>query len=189
MFTMSRRSLALSLSMAGLAATRSHALVHNPAAKIENSRRNFVQVGTAATMGWLLNLDATHQNGCQCVECTTNSHAPDCQCSGCASSHGAGCDCAACNSAPSFFRPPAAMAYERDVGGPDRSPETAAFNIQARLTNKRLEESGFKLDTKEEEAARLSSAMSSFSYDASTPKQATGRGYGGKASKNTSEKK
>merc|ERR1712157_417437 len=55
--------------------------------------------------------------------------------------------------------------YERDVGGDDRSSATAAFNIQAKETNSRLESSGFKLDSKEEETKRLSDALSSFSYD------------------------
>lgn len=61
-----------------------------------------------------------------------------------------------------------ASAYERDVGGTERSAETAAFNIQAKKTNARLEKDGFKLDTKEEEQARLSDAMASFSYESST---------------------
>jgi hypothetical protein len=63
-----------------------------------------------------------------------------------------------------------AEAYERrDVGDPkSRSPATAAMNEQAYQTNNRLEKSGFKLDTREEEQARLSAAMASFSYDAST---------------------
>jgi hypothetical protein len=88
------------------------------------------------------------------------------------------------------LRPPAAVAYERDVGGESRSADSAAFNIQARETNARLERDGFKLDTKEEEATRLSGALSSFSYDASTPKQTTGRGYGNKKrTSSPSEKK
>lgn len=63
-----------------------------------------------------------------------------------------------------------ASAYERrDVGDPKtRSPATAAMNEQAYQTNNRLEASGFKLDTREEEQARLSSAMASFSYDTAT---------------------
>jgi hypothetical protein len=55
---------------------------------------------------------------------------------------------------------------------------------QAKKTNARLEASGFKLDTKEEEASRLSDAMSSFSYDSiagkglkSDAKNNVGRGY------------
>lgn len=62
-----------------------------------------------------------------------------------------------------------AMAYERrDVGGADRSAITAAMNEQAYQTNNRLEASGFKLDTREEEQARLSSALASFTYDGSS---------------------
>ena len=75
------------------------------------------------------------------------------------------------------------MAYERrDVGGEGRSATTAAMNEQAYQTNNRLEKEGFKLDTREEEQARLSDAMSSFSYDsvAST--------NGGNKSKNNKSK-
>ena len=80
-------------------------------------------------------------------------------------------------------------AYTREVGGEGKSAEQAAFNIQvstsrfctlqsnldltvndtvcqAKLTNERLERSGFKLDTKEEETARLADALGSFNYDA-----------------------
>ena len=81
---------------------------------------------------------------------------------------------AACSS---FASPiPSACAYERrDVGDEKtRSADTAAMNDQAYRTNNRLEASGFKLDTREEEQARLSSAMASFSYD-----DATSRGKGG----------
>lgn len=87
--------------------------------------------------------------------------------------------------ASSLFGVESASAYERrDVGGADRSAATAAMNEQAFKTNNRLEQSGFKLDTREEEQARLSSAMSSFSYDSATTK--TKSGYKGSAS---SEKK
>lgn len=66
--------------------------------------------------------------------------------------------------------PQTAVAYERrDVGGADRSATTAAFNEQAYLTNNRLEASGFKLDTREEEKSKLSEAMASFSYESVTP--------------------
>ena len=77
----------------------------------------------------------------------------------------------------SFLVPSTANSYERrDVGDPKtRSPSTAAMNEQAYQTNNRLEASGFKLDTREEEQTRLSSAMASFSYEASTnPKKQTG---------------
>jgi hypothetical protein len=64
-----------------------------------------------------------------------------------------------------------------------------SFTSQARETNARLERDGLKLDTKEEEAARLSGALSSFSYDSSTStgKQRGGGKYGAK--KQSSEKK
>lgn len=48
-----------------------------------------------------------------------------------------------------------ADAYERrDVGDESRSAATAAMNDQAYRTNSRLEASGFKLDTREEEQVR-----------------------------------
>jgi hypothetical protein len=69
-----------------------------------------------------------------------------------------------------------ARAYERrDVGGDDRSMITAAFNEQAFKTNNRLEAEGFKLDTREEEAKKLSDAMKSFSYDSSTTSSSSNR--------------
>ena len=72
--------------------------------------------------------------------------------------------------------PGAAQAYERrDVGAEgSRSAETYAYNLQAYKTNNRLEAEGFKLDTREEEQARLSAAMSSFSYDSVTNTKKTG---------------
>ena len=72
-----------------------------------------------------------------------------------------------------------ANAYERrDVGDENRSAVTAAFNEQAYKTNNRLEQSGFKLDTREEEKAKLSDALSSFSYDASPSGSKKKVGYG-----------
>lgn len=186
---MSRLSLALSLSVVGLATIgTTQALTQNAV----NSRRAFVaKVGSAATMGWLLNVEMPHNGGCQCSQCNSNAHSDDCQCSQCNSNtHSDDCQCGSCaGTAGAFFRPQAAMAYERDVGGEGRSADSAAYNIQARETNARLERDGFKLDTKEEETARLSGALSSFSYDASTPKQSTGRGYGKNKNAGTPEKK
>jgi hypothetical protein len=87
----------------------------------------------------------------------------------------------------------AATAYERrDVGDPkDRSPATAAMNEQAYKTNNRLEASGFKLDTREEEQERLSSALSSFSYESSTSSKKTGyrSGYSSTTGKTSSDSK
>ena len=64
------------------------------------------------------------------------------------------------------------MAFEkREVGGADRSATTAAFNIQNEKNYERLEKSGFPLDTRADEQARLADALSSFSYpDTSTSK-------------------
>ena len=78
------------------------------------------------------------------------------------------------------FRPPSASAFEkREVGGSDRSATTAAFNIQNEKTYERLEKSGFPLDTREQEAARLADALSSFSY----PDEKTSSSKGKKDSK------
>jgi len=79
--------------------------------------------------------------------------------------------------------PGVAQAYERrDVGVEGQmSADTYAYNIQAYKTNNRLEAEGFKLDTREEEQARLSAAMASFSYDSATSKKKTG--YASNASK------
>jgi len=74
----------------------------------------------------------------------------------------------------------AANAYDREVGGEGRSATTAALNIAAKQTNARLQSEGFKLDTKEEENAKISEAFASFSYDATTKgakKFDQGRGY------------
>ena len=60
---------------------------------------------------------------------------------------------------------PAAHAYDAEVGGRFRSAETSALNSQAKETNSRLERDGFKLDSREEEAAKISSALGSFSYE------------------------
>lgn len=72
------------------------------------------------------------------------------------------------------LRPPSAMAYEvREVGGADRSATTAAFNIQNQKTYERLEKSGFPLDTRADEQARLADALSSFSYPAASSSSST----------------
>lgn len=69
-----------------------------------------------------------------------------------------------------------AVAYERrDVGGPDRSPETAVFNEQAYITNNRLEKGGFKLETAQEQSAALTAALSDYAYDATTSKSKTNK--------------
>jgi hypothetical protein len=68
---------------------------------------------------------------------------------------------------PPFVRP--ARAYEVRVIGDDKpSPTMAAFNIQIRETTARLERDGFPLDSREDEAKRLSEAMASFSYESNS---------------------
>lgn len=142
-----------------------------------DSRRTFFAkvpsiVGASASMGFLLNFDH-HGIGCQCGNCSSEhvSHGAGCDCGDCTSSmsHAAGCNCGQCHTSRFSFGPQAAAAYERDVGADGtRSSTTAAMNIQAKQTNARLEKDGFKLDTKEEEKARLADAMSSFSYESSS---------------------
>ena len=105
--------------------------------------------------------------------------------------HETGCICTTCNKnrkAFDLFLPkPANAYYERDVGDDGRSSATAAFNIQARETSSRLESSGFKLDTKEDEMKRLSDALSSSTYDSfatSGKKNNVGKGYSGNVKSN-----
>jgi hypothetical protein len=72
------------------------------------------------------------------------------------------------------FQTPVAEAYEkRDVGDKDRSGLTEANNMQAFKTNSRLEQSGFKLDTRQEEQAKKSNALGSFTYESSTTNKNT----------------
>mmetsp|Transcript_28605 Transcript_28605/g.42291 ORF Transcript_28605/g.42291 Transcript_28605/m.42291 type:complete len:157 (+) Transcript_28605:49-519(+) len=82
-------------------------------------------------------------------------------------------------SLPGIVHSNEAIAYpRRDVGSEgSRSAETAAYNEQAYLTNNRLEANGFKFDTPKEEEEKLSSALSSFSYDSNvqSSKKASGR--------------
>ena len=77
----------------------------------------------------------------------------------------------------------ASHAYERrDVGGSDRSPETAAMNEMAYRTNNRLERAGFRLDTAEEQSASLTSALSDMSYgDTSSKPTQSAKKKGGAA--------
>jgi hypothetical protein len=153
------------------------------------SRRTFVTKAVgfvgASSLGWLsadIDMDGSvHASGCTCGDCSGAQP----------QGHGAGCSCPSCGGGGfAGLRPPAASAYERDVGGKDRSADTAALNLQAKETNARLEKSGFKLDSREEEEARLSSALSSFSYDGNSSagksnQKTAGKGYGkdSKASK------
>lgn len=127
-----------------------------------SSRRNFMEeattsfglIASSTSVGWF---GGTH------VENSNHDH--ECTCGGCSIS----------------FGPSPASAYERrDVGGDNRSATTAALNIQAAETNARLEASGFKLDSREEEASRLSAGLASFSYDSASSgknKSNVGRGY------------
>ena len=80
-----------------------------------------------------------------------------------------GCNCQSCRQRFTLIQP--ANAYERrDVGGNDRSAATAALNEQAYETNNRLEKSGLKMESAEEQSATLTAALSDFSYDASPNK-------------------
>ena len=116
-----------------------------------------------------------HVSGCQCGSCVASSHDAGCNCGICSSSpHDAGCGCGSCSSSMAAFRPPSAYAYEaRTVGGTNPSAETAAYNVQSAKTYDRLEKSGLiSLDSRADEKARLSDALSSYSYDA-TPSGGT----------------
>eukprot|EP00568_Trieres_chinensis_P013617 CAMPEP_0183292592 /NCGR_PEP_ID=MMETSP0160_2-20130417/1593_1 /TAXON_ID=2839 ORGANISM="Odontella Sinensis, Strain Grunow 1884" /NCGR_SAMPLE_ID=MMETSP0160_2 /ASSEMBLY_ACC=CAM_ASM_000250 /LENGTH=207 /DNA_ID=CAMNT_0025453565 /DNA_START=109 /DNA_END=732 /DNA_ORIENTATION=+ len=135
-----------------------------------------------------------HSGSCACADCSganrsVHSHGVGCDCGTCvgaAHSHGPGCECGTCVR----FGPNAAFAYDqRDVGGAARSADTAALNIQARETNARLEASGFKMDSREVEAARLSEGLSSFSYDMNSSAGKKGpRGYSTPASSSKERK-
>ena len=104
--------------------------------------------------------------------------------------HGYRCSCRGCSTDSNRewffgFGVPPATAFDREVGGDTASADTKAQNAQAKLTNARLAASGFKLDTREEEAARISESLSSFSYDSvvgSKDKSKVGKGYGTKTS-------
>eukprot|EP00527_Entomoneis_sp_CCMP2396_P006732 CAMPEP_0198147142 /NCGR_PEP_ID=MMETSP1443-20131203/33382_1 /TAXON_ID=186043 /ORGANISM="Entomoneis sp., Strain CCMP2396" /LENGTH=149 /DNA_ID=CAMNT_0043811317 /DNA_START=72 /DNA_END=521 /DNA_ORIENTATION=+ len=91
--------------------------------------------------------------------------------------------------AAATLSPQPVLAYERrDVGGENPSALTSAMNEQAYQTNNRLEAQGFKLDTPEDEKARLSAAMSSFSYDSFSSPSSTGKSKSGPKSKQQSSK-
>jgi len=155
-----------------------------------SSRRDFFSKGILPTTlglitaGIIQPIQNVHERVFHEEACTRNFRLnpgqTDCSCSGCAS-----------KLYQIQFRVPEAQAFDRDVGADgSRSPETAAMNIQVRIhklrkhsnkryltnflstilrqakkTNARLEKEGFKLDTREEEHARLASAMASFSYE------------------------
>jgi len=130
-----------------------------------SSRRDFFSKGILPTTlglitaGIIQPMQTVHERVFHEEACTRNFRLnpgqTDCSCSGCAS-----------KLYQIQFRVPEAQAFDRDVGADgSRSPETAAMNIQAKKTNARLEKEGFKLDTREEEHARLASAMASFSYE------------------------
>jgi hypothetical protein len=167
------------------------------ALSMPNSRRAFLNKAavatTGTTMGWVLaQQQQQHPGGCACGQCTTSQHSDDCGCGACvggthvagchcgscqASSHDPSCECGPCAGFGVAFRPPAAYAFEkREIGGLDRSATTAAFNVQNEKTYERLEKSGFSIDSRAEEQARLSEALGSFSYPASpTPSKSKGK--------------
>lgn len=151
----------------------------------DSSRRSFVRncasIATSASVGWFANLNF-HSAGCACSDCTgadvtgngngVEATGAPVEWFGNLHFHSTGCSCSDCTGAyvtgniDGFkFGPSPANAYERDVGDSNRSADAFAQNLQARETNARLEASGFKLDTKEEEAKRLNDAFASFSYD------------------------
>jgi hypothetical protein len=70
----------------------------------------------------------SHAPNCNCSSCLGNDHAEGCACGNCASGkeHSLGCQCSNCFR----FGPLSAVAYERDVGDDNRSPESYAQNLQ-----------------------------------------------------------
>lgn len=105
--------------------------------EVSASRRLFVQKSglatSAAFFGFFVNFDG-HSPNCNCADCGgSDSHSQGCACGSCrdAVGHELGCQCHGCMN----FRPLVAnAAYERDVGGNGRSPETYAMNLQVRYT-------------------------------------------------------
>ena len=94
-----------------------------------SSRRLFVQSGvatSAAFFGIFVNFDG-HSDNCNCGGCTgagSDDGADSTR------KHGLGCECHHCMKTNNPFRPLAANAYERDVGGDGRSAATYAMNLQ-----------------------------------------------------------
>mmetsp|Transcript_8452 Transcript_8452/g.12526 ORF Transcript_8452/g.12526 Transcript_8452/m.12526 type:complete len:179 (-) Transcript_8452:202-738(-) len=143
------------------------------ALSVQSDRRSFLTkaAGAASSLA-VFGIAEQHDRDCGCASCKGGSLSM--------LQHDSGCNCVGCSK---FGVQPAKAFYERDAGDETSSAVTKALNAQARQTNARLEASGFALDTKEEEEARISDAFKTFSYDASmggdNKKQgkAVGRGY------------
>jgi len=92
-----------------------------------SSRRLFVQKSGVATsaafFGMFVNFDS-HSDNCNCADCAGDGAADS------TGTHGLGCQCHPCMKSNNPFRPLAANAYERDVGGEGRSASTYAMNLQ-----------------------------------------------------------
>eukprot|EP00554_Chaetoceros_debilis_P004960 CAMPEP_0194090250 /NCGR_PEP_ID=MMETSP0149-20130528/38213_1 /TAXON_ID=122233 /ORGANISM="Chaetoceros debilis, Strain MM31A-1" /LENGTH=159 /DNA_ID=CAMNT_0038774441 /DNA_START=128 /DNA_END=607 /DNA_ORIENTATION=+ len=126
---------------------------------VSSSRRSFFGKAAAVSAGLVVSTARVEEKG----------HGDDCPCIPCGVMYG----------------PSPAMAYEKDPSIEDdgRSADYYAKMLQQKKTMARLEESGYALDTKEEEDAKISNAFASFSYDAnmsSDKKKSAGKGYGNK---------
>jgi hypothetical protein len=157
-YNMMMRVAFLLTLMASLALPGVLGLSNNNGNKMSLARRAFLvkfpasaaTLAIGTTMGQFFSLESTnqgdHSQACNCDKCVTNK-------------------------SWFSFRPPSASAYEpRPVGGDNPSPVIASFNIQSAKTYDRLEKDGFSLDTREEESARLSEALSSFAYPSPSTK-------------------
>lgn len=138
---------ALAISgVSGLASSKNKDMSTGRRAFLGKIPASVATVAVGTTMGQFLNLeadDSDHRKACSCETCVGKSRLA--------------------------FRPLSVSAFEaRPVGGDNPGAVIASYNIQSVKTYDRLEKEGFKLDSREEEAARLSDALSSFSYP-STP--------------------
>ena len=99
--------------------------------------------------------------------------------------HGLNCNCVSCLMGVE----PANAFYEREAGDETSSAVTKALNAQARLTNARLEASGFPLDSKEEEDEKIREAFKNFSYEPTSSSKVQNKGrYTGSKTAPTSKK-
>ena len=150
-------------SVAALCVFTGAATAYNTAAQA-SSRRAFLPRTAGAAAATALAWEGGHATGCNCSNCN-GVHEPGCTCLNC--------------SGFAFGPEPAAADEGRAIKGNGTTESIeAAYLIQEKETNARLKASGYKLDTREEEAARLSAAMSSFSYDSNS---STGKPNFGKA--------
>lgn len=127
-------------------------------------------------------LTSQHVAGCECDDCNSTPSSgggmgigfnPPTKTKN-NENHGIVCECDSCHQDVTLplmrrYGPPPAMAYEtQDEDDIKRSADYYAQVKQMNETNARLTASGYKLDSKEEENAKINDAFASFSYDAAT---------------------